>query len=162
MAVFIAESIIFIVLFAALVVTIAKNTDPISWIYNYPQPIIDRCYELGKIPANKNVRGPKVYIKKGIACLLIGVLLGLVVRFINHAEGFWQGFLIAYALWLVVDWFDVILDITWFCHDRSLVIPGTEDLTDAYHDYLFHVKASAKGMLLGIVMAAAAGIVTAF
>jgi len=159
--VFIIECLIFVVLFTVVVVTIAKNTNPVSWVFNYPQPIIDRCFELGLIPSNKNVRGPKVYAKKSIVVVLAGVLLGFVVKYFNGAEGFLEGFLLSYGIWLVVDWFDVLIDIVWFCHDKSLIIPGTEDLTDAYHDYMFHVKASARGMLFGLGMAAIAGIITA-
>ena len=39
-----------------------------------------------------------------------------------------------------------VLDCVWFCHSKRCVIPGTEDLVDAYHDYMFHIKESAVGM----------------
>jgi len=147
------------VLFTIVVVTLCKVMKPIDYVFDYPQPIIDRCYDLGLIPSNKKVLGPKVYIKKGIAGILLGVLLGCVVRFINHADTFLSGFLIAYALWLIVDWYDVLIDIFWFCRDEYFVIPGTEDLTDSYHDYGYHVRASARGMLLGLIAAIIAGII---
>ena len=51
------------------------------------------------------------------------------------------------------------LDCIWFCHDKHFVIPGTEDMTDAYHDYWFHVKGALIGMALGIPAALTAGIV---
>ena len=37
--------------------------------------------------------------------------------------------------------------------------PGGEDMTDAYHDYGFHIKGALIGMILGIPAALAAGIV---
>ena len=61
----------------------------------------------------------------------------------------------------MVNWFDaLVLDCIWFCHDKHFVIPGTEDMTDAYHDYGFHIKGSLIGMLLGIPSALTAGIIT--
>ena len=71
--------------------------------------------------------------------------------------------LTAYALWVVVNWFDaLVLDCIWFCHDKHFVIPGTEDMTDAYHDYWFHIKGAQIGMALGIPAALAAGILFVF
>ena len=41
--------------------------------------------------------------------------------------------------------------------------PGaTEDMTDAYHDYGFHIKGALIGMALGIPAALAAGILFVF
>ena len=50
-------------------------------------------------------------IESIIACALFtlfvfGVLLGLLVRYINHCETFWCGVKTSYALWNVVNWFD--------------------------------------------------------
>ena len=92
--------------------------------------------------------------------LIFGVLLGLLVKFVNGCTTFWCGALTAYALWTVVNWFDaLVLDCLWFCHDKHFVIPGTEDMTDAYHDYWFHIKGALLGMALGIPAALMAGIV---
>ncbi len=30
------------------------------------------------------------------------------------------------------------------------VLPGTEDLTEAYHDYACHIRSSLLGMLIGL------------
>ena len=92
--------------------------------------------------------------------IIFGVLLGLLVRFVNGCGTFWCGSLTAYALWVVVNWFDAfVLDCLWFCHDKHFVIPGTEDMTADYHDYWFHIKGALIGMLLGIPAALVAGIV---
>ena len=40
------------------------------------------------------------------------------------------------------------------------VIPGTEDMVDAYHDYWFHIKGGFIGMLLAIPAALVAGVIT--
>ncbi len=88
------------------------------------------------------------------------MLLGLLVRYINHCETFWCGVLTSYALWNVVNWFDaIVLDCIWFCHDSHFIIPGTEDMTAEYHDYWFHVKGSLIGMVLAIPSVLIAGII---
>lgn len=51
---------------------------------------------------------------------------------------------------LVVDWYDaLVIDCLWFCHSKRCIIPRTEDMTTAYHDYGFHIRGSVKGMLIG-------------
>ena len=87
-------------------------------------------------------------------------LLGLLVRYVNGCTSFLCGALTAYALWNVVNWFDaIVLDCIWFCHDRHFVIPGTEDMKAEYHNYMFHIKGSLIGMLLGIPAALVAGLI---
>ena len=123
------ESLISCALFTLFVFLMSRN--PIKSIFNYPPAIIQRCDKLG-----------------------------LVVKYINGRTTFWCGVLTAYALWVVVNWFDaLVMDCIWFCHDKHFVIPGTEDMTDAYHDYGFHIKGALIGMALGIPAALAAGLV---
>ena len=92
--------------------------------------------------------------------MIFGMLLGLLVRYVNGCQTFWCGVLTAYALWCVVNWFDAfVLDCIWFCHDKHFVIPGTEDMTSAYHDYWFHIKGALIGMVLAIPAALIAGLI---
>ena len=37
----------------------------------------------------------------------------------------------------------------------AVCVPGTEDMTDAYHDYWFHIKGALIGMALGMPAALA-------
>ena len=61
--------------------------------------------------------------------------------------------MISYGLWLIVDWYDaIVIDILWLCHSKTYILPGTEDMTEAYHDYGYHVKASCVGMLIGTML----------
>ena len=156
--IFIIESIIASALFTLFVFLMSRN--PIKIVFNYPPAIIQRCNELGLVDASNKPGGVAFYIKKITAMAIFGILLGLLVKYVNGCSTFWCGTLTAYALWVVVNWFDaLILDCLWFCHDKHFVIPGTEDMTEAYHDYWFHVKGSLIGMLLGIPAALVAGIV---
>ena len=135
---FFIESLIACALFTLFVFLMSRN--PIKTIFNYPPAIIERCDQLGLVDASNRPGGASFYIKKIVAMMVFGVLLGLLVRYINGCETFWCG-----------------LDCLWFCHDKHFVIPGTEDMTDAYHDYWFHIKGALIGMLLGIPAALVAG-----
>ena len=39
------------------------------------------------------------------------------------------------------------------------ILPGTEDMTEAYHDYGYHVKATCVGMLIGLPVCLLIGLV---
>ena len=155
---FLIESLIACAAFTLFVFLMSRN--PIKTIFNYPPAIIERCDKLGLVDANNKPGGAVFYAKKIFAMILFGVLLGLLVRYVNGCTTFWCGALTAYALWCVVDWFDAfVLDCIWFFHDKHFVIPGTEDMVAAYHDYWFHIKGGFIGMLLAIPAALVAGII---
>jgi len=161
MGTFVIECVIICVVFTILVVTAAKKGDPIDLVYDYPQPIIDRAYELGLISQDRKTLRRSVLIKKCIAMAILGIPLGFLARYVNHADTFLKGFLVIYGIGVVVSVYDFLIDCVWFCHDKSLIIPGTEDLTDSYHDYMFHARASLRGLLLTLPAAIVAGIVVA-
>ena len=157
--VFLIEAIVACAVFTLLVFLMSR--DPIKIVFNYPPAIIERCDKLGLVDASNRPGGAAFYAKKICAIAVFGVLLGLLVRYVNGCTTYWCGALTAYALWVVVNWFDaIVLDCLWFCHDKHFVIPGTEDMVKDYHDYWFHIKGSLIGMLLGIPAALVAGLMT--
>ena len=158
--VFLFESIIVCALFALMVFLMSR--DPIKSIFNYPPAIIERCDKLGLVDTSNKPGGVGFYAKKLTAMAIFGILLGLLVRYVNGCTTFWCGCLTAYALWVVVNWFDaIVLDCIWFCHDKHFVILGTEDMVADYHDSWFHIKGALIGMLLGIPAALVAGAIAA-
>ena len=155
--VFLIESLVACAVFALFVFLISR--DPVKIVFNYPPAIIERCDKLGLVDASNKPGGVAFYVKKVTSMAIFGVLLGLLVKYVNGCETFWDGALTAYALWVVVNWFDaIVLDCIWFCHDRHFVIPGTEDMVVEYHNYWFHIKGALIGMALGIPAALVAGI----
>jgi len=50
-----------------------------------------------------------------------------------------------------------VTGMIWFCHGKWWVIPGTEDMTEAYHDYAFHWKWFFLGLLTILPLAAIIG-----
>lgn len=157
--VFLIESLVACALFTFFVFLMSR--DPVKTIFNYPPAIIDRCDKLGLVDASNKPDGVGFYVKKLTAMAVFGVLLGLLVRYVNGCTSFWSGCLTAYALWVVVNWWDaIVMDCLWFCHDKRFIIPGTEDMVNDYHDYWFHIRGALIGMLLGVPAALAAGLIT--
>ena len=155
---FLIESFIACAIFTLFVFLMSRDT--VKTIFNYPPAIIERCKQLGLVDEGNRPGGKGFYAKKVAALLVFGVLLGLLVRYVNGCTTFWCGALTAYAIWCVVNWFDaIVLDCIWFCHDPHFVIKGTEDMTRDYHDYWFHIKGALIGMVLAIPAALIAGLV---
>ena len=156
--VFFIESLIACAVFTLFVFLMSR--DPVKMVFNYPPAIVERCKSRGLVDESNRPGGPAFYAKKLIALLVFGVLLGVLARYVNDCTTFWCGALMAYALWCVVNWFDAfVLDCIWFCHDKHFVIPGTEDMVSAYHDYWFHIKGGLIGMVLAIPAALVAGVI---
>ena len=156
---FLVESIIACAVFTLFVFLMSR--EPVKMVFNYPPAIVERCKSLGLVDESNRPGGTVFYVKKITAMAIFGILLGLLVRYINGCTSFWCGCLTAYALWCVVNWFDAfVLDCIWFCHDKHFVIHGTEDMVKNYHDYWFHIKGGFIGMLLAIPAALVAGLIT--
>ena len=155
---FLIESLIACAVFTLFVFLMSR--DPVKTVFNYPPAIIERCKQLGLVDESNRPGGAGSYAKKVTALLVFGVLLGLLVRYVNGCTTFWCGALTVYTLWCVVNWFDaIVLDCIWFCHDPHFVIKGTEDMAKDYHDYWFHVKGALIGMVLAVPAAMIAGLI---
>lgn len=151
------ETIVLCILFTIAVVTGSQN--PVETVYDMPEPIVNRCLELGLIDETKKASSPQTKMKKLCAALVIALILALFLYFVNHAVNFIQGFTISYIIWLVIDWYDCfVIDWIWICHNKKIIIPGTEDLVDSYKDYKFHFIGSLKGMLLGLPVCLLVGV----
>ena len=155
------ECIIAIILFSVIVVPMTAK-DPIGVISDYPPAIRKRCVELGLTKETEKRFETKDLIRKGIAIIVLVLVAALLMIKINHAESFLQGFGHTYIIWLSITWFDaLVLDCGWFCHSKRVRIPGTEDMKE-YHDYLFHIKQSCIGSLLGLPACAIVGLMVMF
>ncbi len=152
------ESIVGIILFTLIIVPMDLK-DPLAVIGDYPPAIRKRCEQLGLIEKREKQLSKKDLIKKSIAVIILVVLSAFIMIWVNHANTFLQGFGWSYIIWLAITWYDaLILDCGWFCHSKRMRIPGTEDMKE-YHDYLFHIKSSCIGTLIGLPACAAVGLV---
>ena len=149
MLVIVIESLIGIVLFTAVIVSLTLK-NPLTSVGDYPPAIQKKCIELGLIEDRKKRFTKADYIRKGAALIVFAVLFAVVLRKFNGADTFLKGFGISCLIWLIIDWYDaLVLDCIWFCHSKKARIPGTEDMAE-YRDYLFHIRQSCIGMLLGL------------
>ncbi|MCR5096998.1 MAG: hypothetical protein K6A70_09765 [Erysipelotrichaceae bacterium] len=152
------ESLIGIALFTLIIIPMDIK-DPLAVIGDYPPAIRRRCEELGLIEKRERQLSKKDLIKKGVAVILLVFIAAIVMIKVNHATIFLQGFGWTYIIWLAITWFDALaIDCGWFCHSKRMRIPGTEDMKE-YHDYLFHIKASLIGTLIGLPACATVGLV---
>ena len=100
---FLMEVVVLCALFH-LEVWLQTKREPARIVYSYPPAIVERYIELGKIPEIKNPSALERVKKKWPAAIVIGILLGAIVYFVNGSRSFLTGFLVSYGLWLVVDW----------------------------------------------------------
>lgn len=143
------ESVIGILIFTIIIVSITLK-NPLASIGDYPTAIREKCIELKLIPKTEKRFTRKDIIRKCIAMIVFVILFAFILYKINAANTFVKGFVNSYIIWLIIDWYDaLILDCIWFCHSKKVIIPGTEGMKE-YKDYLFHIKQSCIGMLLGL------------
>ena len=143
------EALIGVILFTIIVVP-GTLKDPLRALSDYPKPIRKRCMELGIIPEREERFTVKDLIRKTVAVIVFVLLISFILKKVNKAETFLDGFRISYILWLIITWYDgLILDCLWFCHSEKVRIPGTEDMKE-YQDYWFHIRQSLIGTAIGI------------
>lgn len=131
-----------------IMIPLCKN--PVWWIHDYPKNIQEKYFETHeRIPTE--VLSAPVLLKKGFAVLLaLSILTSLALA--AGATDFKTGFLYAYGLWLLVDWYDCFfLDWVLFANVKRIRLPGTEHMDKAYHQKKYHVVRSVIGMVLGLV-----------
>ncbi len=150
------ETLILCTIFTLLVYF--SSFDNINNLYNYPPKIQEKVKKIKEyknfIPNKKKKR-----IKKIIAFILLIVIFTFIMRFVNNYLSFKDGFIYTFIIFTLLNIYDaLILDCLWFCHSKRFIIKGTEDLKGEYHNYMFHIKGSLKGELIGIIISLITGI----
>lgn len=155
--VFVIECVVTSIVFTFMIlVPLVKN--PVWWIHDYPKDIQEKYFETHeRIPVE--LLSTPVLIKKGFAILLAVVLMA-GLAWLAGARDFMTAFLASYGLWLVVDWYDCFfLDWILFANMKSVRLPGTEDMDEAYRQKKYHFVQSCIGMLLGLIPCLLCGLV---
>lgn len=156
---YLLESVIFIVVVYAVCSVNLIKKGRLGIIQEYPKAIQDRCRELGLINEDSGKLTRKATIGKLGFFIGYIILQTLLAYYIGGARTFFQGWLNGYIMWVVEVWFDaLIMDCLWFCHSKKMIIPGTEDMVDAYHDYWHHIKYAVIGMFTQAVIALPVGL----
>ena len=133
------EAVVYALVYSALIVLLFRAQGAKHQLYNYPPAIQKRAIERGittQAEMDAAAKGNKVF-----GTLLMLVLCLVITCAINKQYTFAAGFFQSYLFLNTFSLFDaLVIDTLWFCHSKWWVIPGTEDMTDAYHDYAFHWK----------------------
>lgn len=152
---FLTESAAACVIFTILI-QLAINNRRTAFVNDYPPVVTDRLRELGLIAEKPPVK-KKDIIRKTIAMVFFSIAFALVLRFINGIETFAKASYTAYALWLVVDWYDfLVMDILLAPFDKFYRASGISTFEKSA--VRFHFIGSLKGMVLGLFFAPLVGV----
>ena len=146
---FIITAIVLVIVFTALIlIPLIKN--PVWWIHDFPKDIQEEYFKTHE-------RVPSAFFSKTVLlkkCFGLLIALAMLVALISWigARYFSEAFMVSYALWLIVDWYDCfILDWVFFANIKTIRLPGTEQMNRAYHQKKYHFVRSLWGMLIGLI-----------
>ena len=150
------EAVVYSLVYSAFMLLLFKAQGARKQLYNYLSAIKERAIQKGIITQaelNANAKRNK------IPGLLVMILLSLVITCgVNQEYTFFAGFWQSYIFLNAFSLFDaLVINTIWFCHGSWWVIPGTEDMTEAYHDYAFHWKWFFLGLVSSLLLAAITG-----
>ncbi|OPX42261.1 hypothetical protein CLHUN_39120 [Ruminiclostridium hungatei] len=154
------QCIVLCIIFTFLILPpLFKN--PISQIMSYPPEIRKRVESLPQYKDMLSVTKKKNVFRK-IVGTVIAVFLLAGLAYLSGKTTFISAFSHVFILFFVVNLYDlVILDFIVFAHCKKVVIPGTEDMFEAYKNPVHHIKGACKGTVISAVAAVLAGSVVA-
>lgn len=154
------EAIIYTLVYTAMMLGIFKVQGARRQLYNYPPAIRKKAIERGITTQEELDANAKK--NKSVGLLLMLLLCVFMTCIINKQHTFLDGFVQSYIFLNVFSLFDaLVIDTIWFCHSKWWLIPGTEDLTEAYHDYAFHWKWFFIGLISAIPLSLIIGAIVA-
>lgn len=150
------EAVVYSLIYSVFMLILFQKQGAKYQLYNYPPAIRERAIEKGIITQEELNHNAKS--NKTIGLIVMIVLSILITCVINKQFTFFAGFIQSYIFFNAFSLVDsLIIDTIWFCHSKWWVIPGTEDMTDAYHDYAFHWKWFFIGLVSSAVLSAITG-----
>lgn len=154
------EAIVYALLYGAFISLLMTKQGAAMQLYNYPPKIQEQAITLGITTKEEMAANAKRYKPLGFAVMTILCLI--IICGINRETSFAAGLFQSYIFLNAFSVFDAaVIDSVWFCHSKFWIIPGTEDMTEAYHDYLFHWKWVLVGLVSLLPIAAVIGGLTA-
>ena len=153
------EAIVYSALYSLFLFVLFKVKGAVFELYNYPPAIKKRAVEIGVTTEAEMAANAKRCKIIGLAVMLIESLV--IICGVNRETTFWSGFYQSYIFFNAFSLVDAaIIDTLYFCHSKWWIIPGTEDMTDAYHDYAFHWKWFFVGLISSLILSAIVGGIT--
>lgn len=152
----ILEAIVYTLLYSVFMLLLFKFQGPKRQLYNYPPAIRECAIKRGITTQEELDSNAK---KNKLFGLLVMLLLSIVITCaFNKQFTFFAGFWQSYIFFNVFSLFDaLVIDTIWFCHSKWWIISGTEDMTEAYHDYAFHWKWFFLGLVTALPLSAITG-----
>ena len=149
----IIECVVCCLIFHLLIALVHKK-DNLLMAGSYPPKVRERLREMGVIPKEQKSRfSKKEIVRKVVGVFVFSVLIAFIMIYVNGQKEFIGSFLSVLAISLSITWYDaIVMDCMIFCHDKSKIIKGTEDLTEEYHNYLFHIKQSLIGTVISLIL----------
>ena len=147
--VIIIEMLVFAGIFTAVLFSLINKKETTASIHNYP-PDIQEEYFRTHPRKDVSYRSKNVIFAKLLGLLMFTAILTGCAIFAG-ADGFRQGFLLAFGLMAWIGAYDTFfLDWVLFANMKCFRLSGTEHMDKAYHQKWFH----ARGMLFpGIIFA---------
>ena len=156
----IIEALAYSLVYSGILFILFKVQGAKYQLYNYPPAIKERAVQKGITTQEELADHAKKNKIIGLAAMLI--LSMLITCVVNRQFTFLAGFVQSYIFFNVFSLFDaLVIDSIWFCHSKWWVIPGTEDMTEAYHDYAFHWKWFFVGLVSSLPLSLIVGGITA-
>ena len=156
----IIEALAYSLIYSGILFILFKVQGAKYQLYNYPPAIKERAIQKGIITQEELADHAKKNKIIGLAAMLI--LSMLITCVVNRQFTFLAGFVQSYIFFNAFSLFDaLVIDTIWFCHSKWWVIPGTEDMTGAYHDYAFHWKWFFVGLVSSLPLSLIVGGITA-
>ncbi len=156
----IIEALAYSLIYSGILFILFKVQGAKYQLYNYPPAIKERAIQKGITTQEELADHAKKNKIIGLAAMLL--LSMLITCVVNRQFTFLAGFVQSYIFFNVFSLFDaLVIDSIWFCHSKWWVIPGTEDMTEAYHDYAFHWKWFFVGLVSSLPLSLIVGGITA-
>lgn len=139
-----------------LMVNIATTKRREVFVNDYP-PVVTEKLRQKEMIAEKPPTKKSDIIRKVTAITIYAVLFALLLRYVNGITTFLEGTLTAYALWLVVDWYDfLVIDVLLAPFDKFYKASGISAFDKSA--VWFHCKGSIQGMIIGVIFAPVVGL----
>jgi len=156
--VFLIECIVTCILFTAALEMLSAGRREV-FVNDYPPVVTDKLRALNLVAATPPPKKSDI-IRKLTALLVYIVIFAVILRFVNGITTFTKAAWTAYLLWLVVDWYDfLVVDILMAPFDKFYKMAKVSPIEKSA--VWFHFKASARGMVLGLIFALIVGLVAA-
>ena len=146
-----------------LIVLPSLYKNPLNWIMSYPTAIRQRVESLPQYqPLIKDYKTKHISVK--ILAVVLFIILMAGIAWFSGSRTFIKAFIHIFTLFSIVNLYDLlILDIWLFCHNKRVIIPGTEHMEKEYKSPFHHIKGAVIGTLIGVFIAtASSGLIELF